>query len=375
MEDSDAQELFLLEFLVDRVNIPSVQAMHDDVLLVKTCIEFKILNLPPIYICQDTSHDNCTCLGADAQVFRKGKSCLFALPSKLLKTPLCSFPITMSVYKKLPPTVLPDIMTIGTCQIEIRDMINCLLQESLLTSQNPCKTLKNNFRISTATGQCVGEVCVFLRFSRLGRKVVTQFQNPHNKKPYLFKECQSENRGHTPYKSLFETQGEKETRQCGCDIKEDKSPACRKRRKMPGKAKKKSKNGNGSEERKKLEGEAEKSLKLKQQEEERQRAWNEAWERKIREDERLEDCKACCAPDEFFPKPRTQTNIWVQINHEKNTQHVQMAFQNVPVPKPKPPPLPRLQVIEPPGEERNSDPEPIVGDGKKSEKKKKKKKK
>lgn len=93
----------------------------------------------------------------------------------------------MSVYKKLPPTVLPDIMTIGTCQIEMRDMINCLLQESLSTSQNPCKTLKNNFHISTATGQCVGEVCVFLRFSRLGRKVVTQFQNPHNKKPYLFK--------------------------------------------------------------------------------------------------------------------------------------------------------------------------------------------
>ncbi|XP_003427408.1 uncharacterized protein LOC100680161 [Nasonia vitripennis] len=311
MEDSDTQELFLLEFLVDRVNIPSVQAMHDDVLLVKTCIEFKILNLPPIYICQDTSHDNCTCLGADAQVFRKGKSCLFALPSKLLKIPLCSFPITMSVYKKLPPTVLPDIMTIGTCQIEIRDMINCLLQESLLTSQNPCKTLKSNFRISTATGQCVGEVCVFLRFSRLGRKVVTQFQNPHNKKPYLFKgaenspvfqcrkvastileedalkncvceektdeckveertprsccetdvssrqkkrsvskgkssrkrpccpashkqrreplrECQSENRGHTPYKRLFEAQGEKGTRQCGCEIKEDKSSACRK---------------------------------------------------------------------------------------------------------------------------------------------------
>lgn len=42
MEDSDTQELFLLEFLVDRVNIPSVQAMHDDVLLVKTCIEFKV---------------------------------------------------------------------------------------------------------------------------------------------------------------------------------------------------------------------------------------------------------------------------------------------------------------------------------------------
>lgn len=96
---------------------------------------------------------------------------------------------------------------------------------------------------------------------------------------------------------------------------------------MPGKAKKKSKIVNDSNEQKNNEEETDRLLKLTQQEEERQRAWNEAWERKIRKDERLEDCKACCAPDEFFPKPRTQSNIWVQINHEKNAQHVQMAFQ------------------------------------------------
>ena len=80
------------------------------------------------------------------------------------------------------------MMTIGTCQIDVSDMLNCLLQESSAAPrEKPCKTLKNNFRITTATGQCVGEVCAFLRFSQLGRKVVTQFQNPHNRKPYLFK--------------------------------------------------------------------------------------------------------------------------------------------------------------------------------------------
>ncbi|XP_058800738.1 uncharacterized protein LOC131669689 [Phymastichus coffea] len=181
---SEPQELFLLEFLIDRVNVPSVQAMQDDCLHVKTCIEFKILNLPPIFICQDASSDQCNCLGDDAQVFRRGKSCLFALPSKLLKPPVCSFPISMSVYKKLPPSVLPDVMTIGSNRIECRDMLNALLEDC---SPNPCATLKNNFRITTATGQCCGEVTVFIRLSKLGRKVVTQFQNPNNKKPYLFK--------------------------------------------------------------------------------------------------------------------------------------------------------------------------------------------
>jgi hypothetical protein len=92
----------------------------------------------------------------------------------------------MSVYKKLPPRVLPDVMTIGTNQIELRDIMNCLLAESTCVTENPCRTLKNNFRIATATGQCVGEVGLYLRFTRLGRKVVTQFQNPHNKKLYLF---------------------------------------------------------------------------------------------------------------------------------------------------------------------------------------------
>lgn len=41
---SDTQELFLVEFLIDRVNIPSVQAMQDDYLNVKTCIEFKVMS-------------------------------------------------------------------------------------------------------------------------------------------------------------------------------------------------------------------------------------------------------------------------------------------------------------------------------------------
>jgi len=56
--------------------------------------------------------ETCACENK-TEVFKKGKSCLFALPSIVLKKPVCSFPVTMSVYKELPPGVLPDVMLIG----------------------------------------------------------------------------------------------------------------------------------------------------------------------------------------------------------------------------------------------------------------------
>jgi len=48
--------------------------------------------------------------------------------------------------------------------------------------------MKNAFKITTATGQHVGEVTVFIRASCFGKKIVTQFQLPRKDKgPYLFK--------------------------------------------------------------------------------------------------------------------------------------------------------------------------------------------
>ena len=37
------QQLFLIEFLIDRVNVPSIRAMHtDNVLPVTTCVTFQV---------------------------------------------------------------------------------------------------------------------------------------------------------------------------------------------------------------------------------------------------------------------------------------------------------------------------------------------
>ncbi|XP_018309889.1 uncharacterized protein [Mycetomoellerius zeteki] len=134
-----------------------------------------------------TPTEVCACTHNGSQVFKKGKSCLFALSDNVLQKPLCNFPITMSVYKELPPGVLPDVMLIGTHQIQLRGLMNSLLTMYISQHSNPCRTMKNAFKITTATGQHVGEVTVFIRASCFGKKIVTQFQLPRNKEPYLFK--------------------------------------------------------------------------------------------------------------------------------------------------------------------------------------------
>ncbi|XP_011694847.1 PREDICTED: microtubule-associated protein 10-like [Wasmannia auropunctata] len=183
----EGELLILIELLIDTVNIPTIRAIYDEILPAKTCVSFQILNLPPINIYQETPTETCACPDSGSQVFKKGKSCLFALSDNVLKKPLCNFPITMSVYKELPPGVLPDVMLIGTHQIQLHGLMNSLLSMYLSEHSNPCKTMKNAFKITTATGQHVGEVTVFIRASCFGKKIVTQFQLPRNREPYLFK--------------------------------------------------------------------------------------------------------------------------------------------------------------------------------------------
>lgn len=150
-------------------------------------VNLQILNLPPVDICQDALTDGCGCVEGDTQVFKKGKSCLFALPSIVLQRPLTTFPIKLSVYKKLPPGVLPDVMLVGSHQIEAKAILNAVLSQHVFKIANPCQTIKDTFTITTVTGQCVGHVTVYIRASCFGKKIITQFQIPHNRKPYLFK--------------------------------------------------------------------------------------------------------------------------------------------------------------------------------------------
>ncbi|XP_043465116.1 uncharacterized protein DDB_G0279979-like [Leptopilina heterotoma] len=100
----------------------------------------------------------------------------------------------------------------------------------------------------------------------------------------------------------------------------------------------------------------------------REKNWEECWNKKLEEKEARED-EAFCSIHGFYPKPKTQTNIWLQVTYGKLLQDVQLCFKKDTVPKPPPPPLPPLKIEEfdPPAVEKN--------EGKGKEKKKKKKKK
>lgn len=75
----------------------------------------------------------------------------------------------------------------GSHQIEIHKLINSLMCWQIFKTGRNCSDVKDTYKITTPTGQCVGEATVYLRASCLGTKIVTQFQIPEDKRPYLFK--------------------------------------------------------------------------------------------------------------------------------------------------------------------------------------------
>lgn len=125
------------------------------------------------------------------------------------------------------------------------------------------------------------------------------------------------------------------------------------------------KESNNNEEEKNDDNNAEKREKER---EIREKNWEECWNKKLEEQEARED-EAFCSMHGFYPKPKTQTNIWLQVTYGKLLQDVQLCFKKDTVPKPPPPPLPPLKIEE-------FDPPAVKKDeGKGKEKKKKKKKK
>ena len=72
--------------------------------------------------------------------------------------------------------------------------------------------------------------------------------------------------------------------------------------------------------------EANNDQKRKEEEEKEQREWEEAWNKKLRAEEALVD-KTFCKAHGFYPKPKTQSNIWIQVTQAKGFQDVQLCFQ------------------------------------------------
>ncbi|XP_033350347.1 uncharacterized protein LOC117233835 [Bombus vosnesenskii] len=79
------------------------------------------------------------------------------------------------------------------------------------------------------------------------------------------------------------------------------------------------------------------------EEKERLRKWEECWQKKFEAQEERDNAE-CCAGKDLCVKPRTQSNIWINVTKDRSLQEIHMFIKHVPVPKPKPPPLPPLKI-------------------------------
>ncbi|XP_046141822.1 uncharacterized protein LOC114872381 [Osmia bicornis bicornis] len=90
------------------------------------------------------------------------------------------------------------------------------------------------------------------------------------------------------------------------------------------KGKRKRKSG-GNKEKRRRERE-EKAAKRNAEEKERLRKWEECWEKEFEAEEERNKAE-CCKSDGLCLKPRTQSNIWINVVRDRSIQEIHMAFK------------------------------------------------
>ncbi|KAJ8919890.1 hypothetical protein NQ315_006419 [Exocentrus adspersus] len=167
MEKIATENLFLLEFLVDNVQIdPKCDCASGEG---ERCVSFQFLDNAPL---------------------DSGKSCLFALSPDQANAALQQFDVFVTIYKKMPVGWLPEKVEVGEALISISNVFTELInsvEESDGTTPT-AKTLKDLFDVNTANGEVVGKIGVYIRMSCFGKLIVTQFQMNLEDKSVLFKD-------------------------------------------------------------------------------------------------------------------------------------------------------------------------------------------
>ncbi|OAD52145.1 hypothetical protein WN48_02975 [Eufriesea mexicana] len=90
----------------------------------------------------------------------------------------------------------------------------------------------------------------------------------------------------------------------------------------------------------------EQSEEREAEEKERLRKWEECWERNLKAQEERDDAE-CCIGKDLCVRPKTQSNIWINVTQDRSIQEIHMTIKHVPVSRPKPPPLPPLKAQKP----------------------------
>ncbi|XP_023246368.1 uncharacterized protein LOC106640823 [Copidosoma floridanum] len=175
--------LFLLEFYVREIQ-SSRLAKLNEMFFVPTTVAFCFLDfnmddglqLTPV----DPLFEPQAGIADDVESFHNGRSVLFALSREGLTNMHSEFKINMSVVKKMPADIKPDVL-VGKAQIDMTPHFAALRKETIDMAKYgdsaiPCLDDEN---VALVFGGClVGSLSVFARVSVHGQTIVTEFESP-----------------------------------------------------------------------------------------------------------------------------------------------------------------------------------------------------
>lgn len=187
MTQIGTENLFLLEFLVDEVNLE--KKCDCDSPQGQLCVSFQFLDNGPLEVCEN-DFSPMRKYGTNDENNKSGKSCLFSLSPQLTEACLTNFDLLVTVKKVMPPDILPDKVDIGLAYISLANLFSELIYsiEASEAGGPAAKTMKDVFNLQNEMGKDVGTVGIYIRMSCFGKLIVTQFQMNLQDKSVLFKD-------------------------------------------------------------------------------------------------------------------------------------------------------------------------------------------
>lgn len=195
MDNITTENLFLLEFLVDSINLAN--GCDCDKPPGETCVSFQFLDNAPLDVCENDFGPK-PGYGSETENVKSGKSCLFSLTPEQAEDATKQFDVYVSILRKMKPGWLPESVQIGNTLISIANVFNELIESvGCGCDTSPCaKTLKDTFAITNTAKEEIGTIGVYIRMSCFGKLIVTQFQMNLADKSVLFKDKE----GHSLYR-------------------------------------------------------------------------------------------------------------------------------------------------------------------------------
>lgn len=185
MESIATENLFLLEFLVDGIDLDDACDCNSP--KGQMCVSFQFLDNAALDVCEN---DFLTNDRKDPTNVKTGKSCLFSMTPAQAEESTQQFDVTVTVFKKMQPGWLPERLDLGKSLISIVNLFKELIDSmGFGSNESPAaKTLKDTFRVFSEDDEDIGSISVYIRMSCFGKLIVTQFQMNLDDKSVLFKD-------------------------------------------------------------------------------------------------------------------------------------------------------------------------------------------